>query len=202
MLNIAILGGTFNPIHKGHIFMADKYNLTYKADFTLFIPTKLPPHKEIELGATDEDRLCMCELALQNRGNYIVSDIEYKRKGPSYTIDTLKTLMQLYASAKFTLIIGADMLINFNRWKKPDEILRIADVAVIPRKGTPMRQLENAVKDLNSNYGNDKVKIVGWSMLPISSSLIRDNLRKGKSLNNLVSSEVEAYIRKNRLYQL
>lgn len=199
--NIAVLGGTFNPIHNGHLFMADEYNRLKKADITLFIPTNLPPHKSFNTDVSNEDRLTMCKLAIKGKPNYIVSDIEYKLGGKSYSVNTLQYIKSHYKPSSLTFIMGADMFLTFNKWYKPKEILQLANLAIIPRNNTDIKALIDYKNALLMDYQFANIEILKTELLPISSTLVRERIRNGESIEDIVPLSVQQYINLKGIYK-
>lgn len=199
--NIAILGGTFNPIHNGHIFMADMYNERNNPDIILFIPTNLPPHKVLKTDASNNDRILMCKLAIKDRANYIVSDLEYKMGGKSYTANTLKYIRKEYNPRALTFILGADMFVTFNNWYSPKEILKLANLAVIPRNSTNIKELYEYKNILLHDYDFANIEIMDTKMLPISSTMVRERIENDEDVSEYVPVDVGQYIKSNGIYK-
>ncbi|MCD6228382.1 MAG: nicotinate-nucleotide adenylyltransferase [Candidatus Omnitrophica bacterium] len=183
---VGILGGTFNPPHIGHIILAqevlDKLNL----DKILFIPANIPPHKNASL-IEAKHRLKMVKLSIEGNKNFSLLDCEIKRGGVSYTVDTLRELRKIFPSYEFYLIIGSDLAKDFNTWKDYEEIMKLAKVVVGKRKEFP---LEN----------NNKFIPVDILEIDISSSLIRDWIKRGWCVRYLLLPKVFDYIVKRKLY--
>ena len=132
---IGIFGGTFDPPHKGHVSIAEKAMKQMPLSVIYFVPAYLPPHKLNRNFVTAKQRLAMLKLAVKGHKNFKISTIELKRRGISYTIDTLKAFKRRFPKSNFMLIIGADNLAQFYTWKSPKEIIKLAAVAVYKRKG-------------------------------------------------------------------
>ena len=184
--SIALLGGTFDPIHLGHLHIIKE--LADKFDQLALIPTGNPWMKPEQPIAKPKQRLEMCEAALDDLPESIqekvfVIDIEVEKAGPSYTFDTLQSLRAFFPRDKFTLILGTDAALSFGKWKRPDDIKKMADILVVKRPGS-------AASDF---------KEVEISALNISSTQIRDELSKSGSSKN-ISKSVAAYIKKNGIY--
>lgn len=187
MKKIGILGGTFDPIHMGHLLIADGVRTFLKLDEVLFIPCFLPPHKSAKNLASAKHRVKMVELAIKDYPYFKISTIEIERGGKSYTIDTLKELHKLYkGKAKFYFIIGSDNLGDLKNWKSIDELKNLCQFVAVARSGYKKRY--------------PGVKILNLPTLPISSTDIRLLIRNGKPIEYLVPSKVKRYIYKNRLY--
>lgn len=133
---LGLVGGTFDPIHEGHIAVAEGARDCADLDRVLLIPSRVPPHRPQPV-ATAADRLAMCRLAAQGRPKLEVSDVELRRPGPSYTVDTLRELAADEPDAELYLVLGWDAAAVITTWHEPDEVLRLARLLVIPRLGWP-----------------------------------------------------------------
>ncbi len=186
---IGILGGTFNPIHSGHLNLARGARRILSLDKIIFVPAYIPPHKKIENSISPKDRLSMITRAIRNEKNLMVSLYEIKRRRKSYSIDTLKYFKKKYtSSAKLFFLIGADSLIGIHSWRHIDKALTLAQFVVC---GRPDYSLKNCPKRIN------KIDIPTKG---ISSTKIRTLLKRGKSIKGIVPAAVERYIRSKHLY--
>jgi nicotinate-nucleotide adenylyltransferase len=190
MEKIAILGGSFNPIHIGHLILANTVCEEFNLDKIIFVPCYIQPLKSNKDFASAEDRLVMIKLAIQNNPKFELSDIEIKRKGKSYTVDTLKYFKQKYDDLYF--VIGADNIKDFHRWKEPYTILKLAKLIVTNRGGIEQK--------IPKRLRGKKIFVCKIPDIEISSTLIRNNIRSNKSIKYLVPEKVEKYIIKNKLY--
>lgn len=196
---IGILGGTFNPIHTGHIKLAGSFAKRLRLDRVLIIPTNIPPHKE-NTAAPAEHRMNMCLLAAKAAGGiFEASDIEIKREGKSYTCDTLEQLHQIYPDAKFYLIVGADMFMTFETWNRFERLRKLAVVCTIKRGEIGERELRAHARRLRRL--GCKCRIADVEPMDISSTMIREALGRGESINGLVAPQVEEYIADHELYR-
>ncbi len=186
-MRIGILGGTFNPPHIGHLILAEEAKDKFNLDKIFFIPVYLPPHKDIPL-AKPEDRLEMVRLSIKDNESFECLDIEVKRGGKSFTIDTLKELKKMYPHDHLFLIIGSDLARDFSSWKDYEEIVKIAKV-LVARRGEP-------IKDNKFGFLFFDVIQIG-----VSSSLIRERIKKGLSIRYFIHPEVEKFIKERKLYQ-
>lgn len=185
---ICLFGGTFNPPHNGHLFMAEEVLRLSQYTAILFIPAFLPPHKKTA-DIAPEHRLAMLSLAIADNLAFYLDDCEIRRKGASYTVDTLKYIWKEYSLiSKPGLLIGTDLLSSFDSWRAPEEILDLADLLVVKRKGDyspespfPHQLLEN-------------------KQLPISSSEIRKRAYSGSNFRYLLPEKVYQYIKEKDLY--
>ena len=197
MQKIAILGGTFNPIHNGHIHLAKQFAERINADKVLLIPTFKPPHKTVKDFASNNDRLQMCRLAAKET-NFEVSDIEFRRKGISYTSDTLKELKKEYPNSEFYFISGEDMFLTLKKWHEPNTIFKLAVVCAAPRSNDGMQPLLNYAGELEKIGAKSLIEDIKY--LPISSTMVRNAVKNGKDIEKLVPMKVADYIAKNNLY--
>ncbi len=202
-MNIAIFGGAFNPVHNGHVHLVrelSRINNTIEPfDKIILIPTANPPHKSSDGLISGEHRINMLELAFKDFDNVVISTIEFESKEKSYTYHTLKKLKKQYPNDNLTLLIGTDQLFNFNKWYNYDKIMKIADVQAITRE----KRQRQAVEDFkNSNMDNDlsKISVLVAKPVVVSSTEIRDRVKAGDSISDLVPLSVEQYIKDNNLY--
>lgn len=190
MKRIGILGGTFNPIHMGHLTIAQMVQEQFRLDKVLFIPSHLPPHKGSQNVAAARDRYAMVRSAVRGNPNFAVSDFEIKRKGKSYSIDTLIFLQDRFPKkTKFYFIIGGDLLSTLHTWKRIDELLKIVTFVAVNRPGFRIRPRFKR-----------KVKFITVPGIHISSSDVRSRIWSGKTVKYLVPDSVRRYIEKRRLY--
>ena len=197
-MRIGIMGGTFNPPHMGHINAAKTALKGIPLDRVIFIPTGVPPHKEMAKdSATTVERLHMTSLAAESIGAG-VSDIEIRREGKSYTADTLSYLKEQNPDDELWLIMGTDMFLSLESWRSPETIFRLAKIAVVPRNYDDIKKLSDQVTHLREKYGAESV-VLDCEVIEISSTELRKKLREGKA-EALVPESVYKYIVKNQLY--
>ncbi|HEY9164825.1 MAG TPA: nicotinate-nucleotide adenylyltransferase [Candidatus Kryptonia bacterium] len=189
---VGIFGGTFNPPHIAHLLAAESVRDHLRLDTVLFVPAAIPPHKTNELIVSPEHRLKMVRLAIGENPFFEVSDIELRRSGPSYTIDTLHELKRNYPDDSFFLILGIDLLIDFFSWKNPTAILDGCTVVAMNRPGFDLAMVD---KDLLG-----RVVLVNVPGVDVSSTSIRRRVKSGRSIKYLVPPEVESYIISNSIY--
>ncbi len=190
MSRLGILGGTFDPPHNGHLVLAQSALEFLKLDKVIFVPTAIHPHKQ-HLKTTDsKSRLDMLELALAIDGKFEISNIEINRSGLSYTCETLREFKKLFTAAVFYLIIGGDNISDIETWKNPEDIFTLAEVVAAMR---PHSRIAGKYKD--------KIKIIDMPPMDISSTMIREYIKQGKSIKGLVPVGVENYIIENGLYR-
>jgi nicotinate-nucleotide adenylyltransferase len=199
-LRIGIYGGTFAPIHNGHIAAAKAFMVQMKLDYLYIIPTYLPPHKEIDASDAPAHRLRMCDLAFKNVDGVVVSDMEIRRGGTSYTYDTLKGLVG--DDRKLFLLCGTDMVLTFDKWFRFEDIFKMCYPVYVRREsdGFIDNMIVNKITEYYNKYGVMFRKIV-TDPIELSSTQIRNAVSKGESISSFVPSEVERYIKENRLYE-
>lgn len=187
MMKIGIFGGSFNPIHNGHIEIVKFMISTLNLDKMLIVPVGIPSHKKNNL-LNGKKRLTMCKLAFKDLNNIEVLDIEIKQNSISYTIDTLKKIISIYGEYnKYFEIIGKDSADYFEQWKNYEEILKLSTVVVFDRE----EYIGKKIKDLI---------YLKTPLFPISSTQIREKLKKDENIDNLVPLAVKNFIEKYNLY--
>ena len=197
---IGIMGGTFDPIHYGHLFIAQTASDKFDLDKVLFIPTGKPPHKRRNIITDSGKRIDMLRLAVENNPKFDISTIEITRGKTSYTIDTIKELQQYYDGvAKFYFIMGSDAFKYMETWKNYKELLKMARFIVMTRQILKNGSLDKKIELLIKKYKADIIK-VEIPFLDISSTIIRQRVREGSSIKYLLPEDVEEYIFKNKLY--
>ena len=189
---LGVLGGTFDPIHMGHLVLAEQAREQFELDQIIFIPSASPPHKTEQELSLAIHRFEMTKLALEGNRYFSVSDIELKRKGLSYTIETLRELKGLYKDSEIYFLTGSDVLEEITTWKDPEEIYKLARIVIAVRPGFDKFDPEN--------HFAKKSVIVRITGVDISSTQIREKVRNGESIKYLVPSKVEEYIKKKNLY--
>jgi nicotinate-nucleotide adenylyltransferase len=188
-MKIGVLGGTFNPIHIGHLILAEEAREKLKLDKVIFVPTYLPPHKDNSDIASARARFTMVKLAIKDNRYFLVSDIEIKRDGRSYTIDTLKEFKKIYPSDELYFIIGSDLLKYLDDWKDLDEIIQMVRFVVATRPGYPLEKIPS------------HISTIPIRAVDISGFEIRKAIKENKSFRYLVPETVLKYIKKKGLYQ-
>ncbi len=199
MTRIGIYGGTFSPPHNGHIQAARAFMEQMWLDFLYVIPTAIPPHKEMEVAVSAEDRLAMCRAAFAGVEGVYVSDLEIRRGGRSYTVDTLRELSG--EDRRLFLLCGTDMVLTLDQWRSPEEIFKLSYPVYIRRDDD--RSLDEKIIEkialYHQKYGKVVRRIVTEPIV-LSSSDVRETLTAGQSISEMVPSAVEKYIRDNHLY--
>lgn len=199
MQNIGIMGGTFNPIHIGHLIAAQEVLNKMKMDKIIFIPTGNPPHKNKREVIASVDRYEMVKLAIKNNNVFEACDVEIRREGHTYTYDTLIELHNKHHETKFYFIIGFDTLKEIDTWYKIHDVCKMTSFIVVNR-GNTSREIEEEALLKESKY-NCKISIVEIPDIQISSTDIREKLKNNKSIKYLVTDEVEEYIMQKGLYK-
>lgn len=194
---IGIMGGTFNPIHMGHLMLAECAYSDFKLDKILFIPNGKSYMKDNVL---DTDvRLCMTKLAIEFNDHFEISTIEIERSGNSYTYETLELLTQHNPDVDYYLILGADSVANIDKWKCPQRIFDKAKILCAYRSGISMSDLQLQIDYLTDKYNAD-IQLMKMKTIEITSTDIRNNVKLGKSIRYMVPNAVYDYIMTNNLY--
>ena len=193
-----VLGGSFNPIHYGHLLLADEVLEALALDRILFVPAGVPPHKSPALLAPAEDRFAMVKLAVAGRPRFEVSDIELRRAGPSYTVETVEALG--IPRAQLFLIVGSETFLDLLSWREPRRIAELAQLAVVPRVGSAFDPDSAAARKIVREVGQEPL-IVRATSLPISASDLRRRVREGRSLAFRLPDAVIGYIATRGLYR-
>lgn len=195
---VGIFGGTFDPIHMGHMIVAETIMDEFALDRVVFIPAAEPPHKQGREISSAKHRYMMTLLATCSNPRFNVSDIELRRSGPSYSKDTLAELTKQHGSDNdFYFIVGADSIVSLHTWNRPDELLRMCHIVGASRPGCMPDMTE-----IRQHFGElaEKIHCLETPELEISSTDIRQRVRDGKTIRYIVPDAVEQYIYKERLY--
>jgi nicotinate-nucleotide adenylyltransferase len=193
-LKLGIFGGSFDPVHLGHLIVAEAAREALALDQVLFVLAPQPPHKQVQALTPWPHRLAMLEAALADHPHFAISTLELQRSGPSYTVDTLRQLRLLpeFRLARFYLLLGQDSLSAFRTWHEPEAIVQLATLVVYPRLET------------HENAGNASLPETGLRLdaptIGISASEIRRRVAQKKSIRYLVPESVRRYIESNQLY--
>jgi nicotinate-nucleotide adenylyltransferase len=195
---IGILGGTFDPVHIGHLIIAEEARARLGLQQVVLVPARVSPHKLWGTAATAEDRFRMVQLAIADNPSLVVSRVDIDRAGPSFTVDTLRALQTEYGpAAQLYFVMGADSLVHLKAWREPTEILRLARLVAVTRPGyaVDLAALERDLPGLRS-----VTEILVTVQLEISATALRERLREGWPIRYQVPAAVEAYIREHHLY--
>ncbi len=199
MKKIGILGGTFDPVHLGHIGLAQAALHELMLDEVLLMPANKQPFKKNKHVEDASKRLRMIELATLNCERIGVTDIELQSEGLSYTYDTMIKLMKIYPDTEICFILGSDSLLKIESWYKGKKLLKLCSFAVGLRPGDDRAMLRDEADRLTHEYGC-KIALLEDLMKPISSTAIREHIHNKESISGLVGSEVEEYIYEQGLY--
>jgi len=198
---IGIVGGTFDPIHLGHLVIAEEVRIQYNLDKVIFVPTGRPPHKEEEKVTDPEHRYLMTVLATINNPSFAVSRVEIDREeGKSYTIDTIRFFSNYFGSkTKLYFITGADAIMEIITWKDYKELLSICHFIAATRPGYSLNNLNDTIGSICPK-ALERIQIFEIPAMQISSTLIRQRVAEGKPIKYLTPDSVAEYITKNGLY--
>jgi nicotinate-nucleotide adenylyltransferase len=191
-MKIGVLGGMFDPIHFGHLRAAEVVREALALSQVLFVPAAVPPHRAAP-AAPALDRYAMVTLGTAGRADFVPSDLELRREGLSYTVDTVAALRESHRGAEIVLIVGSDNLPLIAQWREPERLLQMCTLAVVERPGSaPAEEVR---------LGAARVRRVEAHSLPIASRDLREAVRAGRSVRHLVPDGVADYIEKRGLYR-
>ena len=198
-LRIGIYGGTFAPVHNGHIAAAKLFFEQMHLDLLYIIPAGIPPHKQIDASDDPVHRYRMCELAFEGARNVIVTDMEIRREGRSYTVDTLRALSA--PDRRLFFLMGTDMMLTLDQWRAPEEIFRLCYPVYMRRENDPILSARIVEKNklYQEKYGKIVRRLVG-DVTELSSTAVRDRVHACEPIADLVPPAVERYIREHKLY--
>ncbi|MGI8412693.1 MAG: nicotinate (nicotinamide) nucleotide adenylyltransferase [Solirubrobacteraceae bacterium] len=196
-MRVGILGGSFNPPHLGHLVCAQEAYIQLGLDLLMLIPTRIPPHKPIEDEPGVEHRLELCRRAIEGDDRFTVSELEARRPGPSYTVDTVAQLHRDTPLNELLLIVGGDAAAGLPRWHEPERLLSLATPAVAKRRGTTRARVECALHELR---GGERAEFFPMPRIGVSSTMVRRRVRAGRSIRYIVPDAVAGYIEEHRLY--
>jgi nicotinate-nucleotide adenylyltransferase len=212
-MRVGLLGGSFNPIHFGHLRAAEEVREALRLDLVYFVPAALPPHKPADGLAAPEHRLAMVRVATKGNRHFMVSDVEIRRAGRSYTIDTVRHfLASLRAPSTLFLMMGSDAFAELDTWKECDELARLSSIAVHTRQpagdtGPPqislaaLRRFGYIRQDDHYVHPNGQtLSFVTTTIFPVSATLIREKLHHRRSVRYLMPADVIDYIQQHSLY--
>lgn len=196
---VGIYGGTFAPAHIGHVEAAKAFMQQMKLDYLFIIPTAIPPHKQIDASDDPVHRLRMCELAFEGVEGIVISDLEIRRGGKSYTYDTLKALEA--PNTRLFLLCGTDMVLTFDKWYRSEDIFKMCYPTYVRREKDPLLDARIIAKigEYYEKHGVMFRKIL-VDPIEISSTEIRNAVKAGKDISGMVSPSVERYIKEHGLY--
>lgn len=196
-MKIGVYGGSFNPPHNGHLYLATEVSKRLGLDKVIIIPSNISPQKDNNGNIDPMHRINMCKEVFSH-SLFEISSLEIDRGGKSYTVDTLTALKELYPESDLYLFMGSDMLLSFHSWYRYSDILKMCTICAISREDEKNADvLENYAETVLSD---GKVLIFDVAPIEVSSSLVRENIRNGKSCIGLISEKTEKYIKENNLY--
>jgi nicotinate-nucleotide adenylyltransferase len=198
-MRVGVLGGTFDPIHIGHLVSAEEVRVKLGLECVVFVPAGLPPHKLDHVMSPVEHRLAMVELAIASNPHFAVSRVDVDRFGPCYTVDTIELLRDEWgADVEIYFIMGSDSLLDILTWHNPRRLIRLCRLAVVSRPGyqVDLDELDALLPGVAS-----RVQMLNAPELAISSTDIQRRVREGLSIKYQVPEAVEAYIYQHKLYQ-
>ena len=199
---VAVMGGTFDPIHYGHLVTAEAVRHEFQLDQVLFIPTGKPPHKASDTVSDSESRYLMTLLATESNDHFYASRMEIDRSGFTYTIDTIHALQQIYpVDTEIFFITGADAFYQMFSWHNAEELLKTCTFVAATRPGYQKEELIQRISATIQDHPMQRFHFLEVPALAISSSDIRARVRSGRPIKYLVPEAVENFIKKHRLYQ-
>jgi len=202
-LRIGVMGGTFDPVHNGHLVTAEEARFQLGLDGVVFVPSARPPHKEAAGCSSVDDRLVMVGLAIEGNDRFSVSTLEIEREGPSYTVDTVRQLRADHGGdPEFFFITGADAVLEILTWKDPEELLSECMLVAATRPGYTLERLEEALPGRNSRGepAIGRVRVLEVPALAIASTDIRDRVSGGRPFRYMVPEKVWRYVAERGLY--
>lgn len=198
MMKLGILGGTFNPIHIGHLIAAQEVQDSLMLDKVIFMPTGNPPHKEEREVVSAEHRLQMVKLAVDKNPVFEASDLEVNRGGKTYTYDTLMDLKKTYKDCEIYFIVGFDTLKDMDSWKNINDVFKMCIFVVVNREA-PTSEVTDEINHKRLKYSSD-IRMVTIPDIRVSSTEIRERIKEGRSIRYLMPQDVVDYIRYKGLY--
>lgn len=199
-MKVGILGGSFDPIHNGHLLMAQYAIEQLQLDQVIFLPTFKPPHKMGDKLSKFSDRVNMLELAFDKREDFVLSTLESERPGLGYTYDSLKIFAKKYPGAELFFLIGSDSLMYIEKWYRSEDLLREFFFGVAPRPGRSKKELEATINRLAVDYGA-KIYLLDSPYIEISSTGLRQRVKEARPLKYHLPESVEEYIYEQMLYK-
>lgn len=196
-MRVGILGGTFNPPHLGHLICAQEAYSQLELDIVVLVPARIPPHKEVEEEPGPGHRLELCRRAVDGDERFAVSDLEMRREGPSFTVDTLEELHSQTPDSELFLIVGGDVAAGLPQWRDPERVLALARLAIAKRRGTSRSAVHAALEALR---GGDRAVFFRMPRIGISSTMVRERTGAGAPIRYIVPDAVADYINEHGLY--
>jgi nicotinate (nicotinamide) nucleotide adenylyltransferase len=199
MKKIGIMGGTFNPIHFGHLFLAENAFEQVSLDKVLFMPSKNPPHKAKPVQVSEQQRVDMINLAISNNPHFELSTLELHREGLTFTADTLRLLTAENSDTEYYFIVGMDSLFMMQNWKEPQVVFDLCTIVVAGRDNSKAEEIQKHIDYLKKNF-HAKIIYIEMPMIQIASAEIRERYMSKRSVRYFMPDSVIDYIAKNQLY--
>ncbi len=196
---IGLMGGTFDPIHYGHLLIAENAYEQFRLDEVIFMPTGTSPHKDSGKILDANERMELIRLAIQDNPHFSCSDYEITKEGICYTYLTLRDFHKQFQDAELYFIMGADSLAYFDSWRCPDEISRLSTILAAVRDGLDLDQLLPIRDSLEQKY-NTRIGFINTPNFSVSSHMIRQRLAKQQTVRYLIPDAVEAYLKQHAIY--
>ena len=194
------MGGTFNPIHIGHLILGENAYEQFGLDTVLFMPSGNPPHKRNLHGTSDQQRIDMVARAIEDNDHFELSTVEMHENGYTYTRQTLEKLKVQHPDTDYYFIMGADSLLSFSEWRDPQRISELCTIVVAVRDHLPTEELDLAIEDVKRRFNADVRKLTTVN-IDVSSSMIRDWVREGRSFRYYTPDSVVRYILEQHIYE-
>ena len=198
---VGIFGGTFDPIHNAHLILAEHAWEQFQLDTVLLMPCAVPPHKENREIASALHRSRMVQLAIEDNNHLKFSNFELERTGITHTADTVRLLSEEHPECEYFFILGADSLFYIEKWYHPEEILQQIPIIAAVRGEMDRNDLQKQIAYLQERYPASQIALLDTPHIEISSTMIRENIRQGKTIKYYVPKDVEKYIYQQKLYQ-
>jgi len=196
-MKLGLLGGTFDPVHLGHLILAENCLDACQLDALWFLPTGIPPHKDASQLTPDADRVAMLQLAIAGHAQFSVHTMECEREGVAYTVDTLEQVHTEHPQAELTFLIGGDSLCDLPNWRSPQRIAELAQLVAVNRGSSQPPPIPASLDERVVS----RIQHVSIPGIGVSATDIRQRVRRGLSIRYLVPRAVEIYIQEHRLYQ-
>jgi nicotinate-nucleotide adenylyltransferase len=201
-MRVGIFGGTFDPVHIGHLILAEQAREQAELDSVWFVPAPRPPHKEETVLTRFEQRVEMLQLAIAGNPAFQIDELEKERTGPSYTADTLEQLKSRHLGDELVLMVGSDTLVELHNWHNPQRVVELAALAVMARPGHAVASAEKLRQDLKLPADAPlRFLTIETFLFDVSSHDLRRRIAAGRSIRYLVPRAVECYIHEKRLYR-
>ncbi len=198
---VGIMGGTFNPIHHGHLLLAETAFHQFELDEMLIMPTKNTYYKKMPENVTEQQRIEMIQIAIHDNPNFKLSLEEINREGTTYTVHTLRNLTERHPDIDYYFILGADSLYHIESWYKVEEIFKLATIVVAGRGGGTASALDSQIEYIQDKYEDAVIEKLYSPIMEIASNSIRKKVKNGQSIRYLLPKEVIDYIYENHVYE-